>query len=156
MKVSFTTLRALRLIHDYETLVLVGGCYDLLHVGHIEFLKACKKLGDRLIVSVSSDARVRERKGPERPIINETDRATMLSSLSVVDYVVIAPNPGREVPTVVVINELRPDVFATSDHNFESYARALSAQGTKVVHVPEIRKDSTTGIIERIRNRGGM
>lgn len=152
MIITFEDLKETRRVHKKEVVVLVGGCFDLLHVGHVNFLERCRDLGDILIVSVSSDLRVRERKGANRPIIPEKDRATMLSSLAYVNYAIVAPNPsmGKIVPTAQIIHELKPDIFATSDERFDDYKENLGLIGTKVIYVPDVRLDSTTNIIERI------
>lgn len=152
MVIRFSDLGKVRLCHAHSAIVLVGGCYDLLHVGHIAFLEQCHTLGDVLVVVVSSDIRVRERKGANRPIISEADRVTMLAALSVVDYALVAPNPtpAQNVPTVRVIHALKPDTFVTSDERFHEYSESLKRIGTQVKYVPRLPLTSTTDIIKRI------
>lgn len=154
MIVTFKDLKRIKLLHKDEIIVLVGGCFDLIHVGHINFLKRCRHLGNILIVAVSSDSRVRERKGVNRPVIPEKDRATVLSSLSCVNYAIVAPNPRKKkiVPTAQIIHELKPNIFATSDERFNNYKESLNLIGTDVIYVPDLRLESTTNIIEKIRN----
>src|SRR3989344_8872455 len=72
-----------------KRIVLVGGCFDILHLGHIKFLESAKKLGDCLFVLLENDESVLRLKGKDRPINNQTERAQDLSSLSIVDYVVL-------------------------------------------------------------------
>ncbi|MCX8094192.1 MAG: adenylyltransferase/cytidyltransferase family protein, partial [Candidatus Goldbacteria bacterium] len=72
-----------------KKIVFANGCFDIIHVGHIRFLKAAKKKGDILIVGLNSDKSVRKLKGKGRPIINQKDRAFILSSFYFVDYVTI-------------------------------------------------------------------
>lgn len=155
MLVQFAELQRIRFLHKKQSIVMVGGCYDLLHVGHVAYLERCRELGDILVVATSSDERIQERKGASRPIIPEANRAQMLSALACVDYALVAPRvrTAPTVPTVMVIEELRPQIFATSDVRFHEYETTLAAAGTKVIYMPEIRLTSTTEIIERIRNR---
>jgi len=77
---------------DNKKIVLAGGSFDLLHVGHVRFLQRCKELGDDLVVALMSDANIRERKGHSRPIMSEQDRAEILSHLGSVDYVFVSAN----------------------------------------------------------------
>lgn len=153
MIISFEKLSEIR--QQHENIVLVGGCYDLLHVGHVRFLEKCRQLGDVLVVSLSGDVRVTERKGEGRPIITQNKRAYMLDLLKIVDYVIIAPDPviNDIPPTRMVINALKPDIFATNDTRFNEYETDLSIQNTKVVYVEAVPDDSTTDIIERILER---
>lgn len=153
MIVTLSDLPKIR--QEYQNIVLVGGCYDLLHVGHVAFLEKCKQYGDVLIVALSSDVRVTARKGEQRPIINEINRANLLNALKVVDFVLIAPDPSEIdiPPTRLVINRLKPDVFATNDQRFVNYSAELSTQGTEVVYIEPVPSDSTSDIISRICQR---
>jgi len=74
-----------------KTIVLTGGCFDVLHLGHIKFLEAAKKNGDVLFVFVESDQNVQKTKGKDRPINNQDDRAQVLASIRFVDYVIKLP-----------------------------------------------------------------
>ncbi len=153
MIISFEKLSEIR--QQHENIVLVGGCYDLLHMGHVRFLEKCRQHGDVLVVALSGDMRVAERKGKGRPIISQDKRAYMLNLLQMVDYVVIAPDPvlSGVPPTRMIINALRPDIFATNDPRFQEYETDLAAQKTQVVYVEPIPDDSTTDIIKRILER---
>jgi len=91
-----------------ERITLANGCFDVLHVGHIRYLRAAKELGGRLIVAVNSDSSVRALKGEGRPAMPETERAEILAALADVDAVVIFPEPDVR----SIINEIRPDVQA--------------------------------------------
>lgn len=88
-------------------LVLANGCFDLLHVGHVAHLEEAARLGDVLVVAVNSDASVRRLKGPERPVIDEQDRATLVAALECVDHVVIF---NEDTPDSL-LRRLRPDVL---------------------------------------------
>jgi D-glycero-beta-D-manno-heptose 1-phosphate adenylyltransferase len=89
-----------------ERITLANGCFDLLHVGHVRYLHAAKKLGGRLIVAINSDASVRALKGPDRPLMPENERAEILSALQDVDTVVIFSEPDVR----ALIREIHPDV----------------------------------------------
>jgi len=91
-----------------EKITLANGCFDLLHVGHIRYLRAAKQLGGRLVVAVNSDDSVRALKGKGRPLMPEEERAEILAALSDVDAVIIFSE--RDVRALV--REIRPDIHA--------------------------------------------
>jgi D-glycero-beta-D-manno-heptose 1-phosphate adenylyltransferase len=91
-----------------DSITLANGCFDLLHVGHVRYLRSAKELGGRLIVAINSDESVRALKGEGRPVMPAEERAEILAALADVDAVVIFPEPDvRE-----LIREIRPDVQA--------------------------------------------
>ncbi len=90
-----------------ETVVFTNGCFDLLHVGHIKYLQAARKLGDLLVLGLNSDASIRRLKGPKRPLIGEEERAHILAALDCVDYVVVF---DEDTP-LELIGSLHPDVL---------------------------------------------
>src|SRR5690606_3409009 len=96
-----------RLDADGKRLVFTNGCFDLLHVGHVRYLEAARRLGDALAVAVNGDGSVRLLKGPTRPINPEADRAEVLAALRCVDYVVIFAEPR----VTGVIHEVRPHIY---------------------------------------------
>lgn len=91
-----------------ERITLANGCFDLLHVGHVRYLHAAKKLGGRLVVGINSDESVRALKGPGRPVMPAGERAEILAALADVDAVVIFPEPDVR----ALIREIRPDIQA--------------------------------------------
>jgi D-glycero-beta-D-manno-heptose 1-phosphate adenylyltransferase len=91
-----------------ESITLANGCFDLLHVGHIRYLRAAKNLGGRLVVAVNSDDSVRRLKGDNRPLMPAGERAEILAALADVDAVIIFPEPDVR----ALIREIRPDVQA--------------------------------------------
>lgn len=123
MIVRLVNLADIRSQHQNEKIVLTMGTFDLLHVGHLRYLNAVKALGDIMVVLLSSDDRVKARKGSQRPIIPEADRALMLDALEVVDYVFIDPAKGRltDVDPVhaQIAAELQPDICA-ADGGYDS------------------------------------
>lgn len=94
------------------------GIFDLLHVEHVRFLEAAKKLGDKLMVGIESDARVKRLKGQSRPVMSESDREEMLKSLSCVDEVFILPEKfDTNEEYAQVMRKIQPDFYAVSDQS---------------------------------------
>jgi rfaE bifunctional protein nucleotidyltransferase chain/domain/rfaE bifunctional protein kinase chain/domain len=132
--------------------IATGGCFDLLHAGHVSVLNEARALGDCLIVCLNSDASVRRLKGPNRPLVGEQDRAAVIGALGAVDAVVVFDEDTPE----AVLDRLRPDVFAKGG----DYAaadlpeRALLAQwGGEVVLLPYLEGRSTTSLLEEVGRR---
>jgi rfaE bifunctional protein nucleotidyltransferase chain/domain len=133
-----------------KKIVTTNGCFDILHVGHVKYLKEAKKLGDVLIVAVNSDRSVRKIKGPGRPITNEKDRMEILSSLSCVDYVF----PFDEPDPVAWISKLKPDIHVKGgDYTMDRIIEkdAVESYGGKIVLLKKIDAPSTTDLIKKIR-----
>jgi rfaE bifunctional protein nucleotidyltransferase chain/domain/rfaE bifunctional protein kinase chain/domain len=133
--------------------VATGGCFDLLHAGHVSTLRAARALGACLVVCLNSDASVRRLKGPDRPVVPEADRAAVLEALGCVDAVVCFDEPTPE----AVLRRLRPDVFAKGG----DYAgrdlpeRAVLAEwGGEVVALPYLDGRSTTRLVEEVTRIG--
>jgi rfaE bifunctional protein nucleotidyltransferase chain/domain len=131
-------------------LVFTNGVFDLLHVGHVRYLAAARKLGDALLVAVNGDSSVRALKGPERPINSEHDRAEVLAALECVDFVTIF----QPVRVTELIGAIRPQIYAKGgDYTFESLnpdeRAALHAAGSEVSILPLVPGKSTTAIIEK-------
>jgi len=133
-----------------QTVVFTNGCFDVLHRGHIEYLAFCKTQGDVLIVGLNSDSSVRTVKGPNRPINNEHDRATVLSGLETVDYITIFEEPS----VLSLIKEIRPDVLVKGgDYGHEGVVgwEFVESCGGRVVVAPLVQGKSSTDTIERIK-----
>ena len=132
------------------TVVATGGCFDLLHAGHVRMLQAARALGDCLIVCLNSDASVRRLKGPDRPLIAQDDRAAVLDGLSCVDAVAIfEEDDPRE-----ILRAIRPDVWAKGgDYAVADLpeAEVLAGWGGRAVIVPYVSGRSTTRLIEVAR-----
>src|ERR687886_2902758 len=132
-------------------IVFTNGCFDLLHPGHVSYLRAARALGDALVVGLNSDASVNRLKGPLRPIVPEEDRATVLAALESVDAVVVF---DEDTP-VRLLRELRPAVYAKGgDYRVEDLPEAEVAAkiGAEVRILPFEPGYSTTALIERIRS----
>jgi D-beta-D-heptose 7-phosphate kinase / D-beta-D-heptose 1-phosphate adenosyltransferase len=130
------------------TVVATGGCFDLLHVGHLATLRAARKLGDCLIVCLNSDASVRGLKGPDRPLNAETDRSRLLAALDCVDAVLVFDQPTPE----AVLGWLRPDVWVKGGDYADGgpdlpEAELVERWGGRTVIVPYLDGRSTTRTI---------
>ena len=132
--------------------VATGGCFDLLHIGHIRMLQTARSLGDCLIVCVNSDESVRRLKGSDRPIIGEEDRVAVLAALACVDAVELFDEGTPE----RILDELRPDVWAKGGDYEESElaeATVVRRHGGRVVVLPYIEGQSTTQLLEELLER---
>ncbi len=132
------------------TVVATGGCFDILHPGHVHTLRAARRLGDRLVVLVNDDESVRRLKGPERPLQAVEDRCAVLRALADVDEVVVF---SEDTP-VEALRRLRPDVFVKGgDYTAADLPETavLAAWGGAVVTVPFLAGRSTTEVVSRAR-----
>ena len=135
-------------------MVATGGCFDLLHAGHVSMLQAARELGDCLIVCLNSDASVARLKGPGRPLVRERDRASVLQGLRAVDAVAVFDEDTPE----EILGRLKPHVFAKgADYSVADLpeTRAMSAWGGQVVVLPYLTGRSTTGLMEEAARREG-
>ncbi len=133
-------------------IVTTNGCFDVLHLGHLRYLEAARRLGDLLVVAVNSDSSVRRLKGENRPLVPEAERAEMLAGLACVSYVVIFP----ELTPVDLLSELKPDVHVKGgDYRVEQLVEKdiVEANGGKVIVGLNVPGKSTTNLIEVIRER---
>jgi D-beta-D-heptose 7-phosphate kinase/D-beta-D-heptose 1-phosphate adenosyltransferase len=132
------------------TIVATGGCFDLLHVGHLATLQAARRLGDCLIVCLNSDDSVRALKGPDRPLTPQADRARLIAALDCVDAVVVFDEPTPE----AVLTWIRPDVWVKGgDYTDPPEAELVRHWGGQTVIVPYVDGRSTTRTIAAARGR---
>ncbi|MEA2379764.1 MAG: D-beta-D-heptose 7-phosphate kinase / D-beta-D-heptose 1-phosphate adenosyltransferase [Thermoleophilaceae bacterium] len=129
------------------TLVATGGCFDLLHAGHVRTLEAARRLGDALVVCLNSDESVRRLKGPDRPLVPECDRAAVLGALSCVDAVLVF---GEDTPERA-LEQLRPQIWVKGG-DYEGAdlpeEHVLRRWGGRALLVPYVEGRSTTRLIE--------
>ena len=133
-----------------KTVVWTNGCFDILHVGHVRSLRDAKALGDILVVGINSDASVRANKGPARPVVNQDDRAELLSALEPVDAVVIFD----ETEPSAILSVVKPDIHCKgaeyADGQRPVPERAVvEAYGGQVRFLPLHEGRSTTAILQR-------
>ncbi len=130
-------------------IVMINGCFDLLHPGHVASLQEARKLGDCLVVGLSSDASVRRLEGPGRPILNQQGRAEVLAAMTCVDYVVIFDETGLR----RLVERVLPDVLVKSGrHAVDDVAghEIVERHGGQIVLVPMKPPYSTTGLVQKI------
>jgi len=134
-----------------QTVVFTNGCFDVVHSGHIEFLRFCKSQGDVVVVGLNSDNSVRRIKGPNRPINNQYDRAAVLAALETVDYVTIFDEPEP----LELIKKVRPDVLVKGQDWAEKGVvgrEFVESYGGRVVLAPLVEGKSTSSVIEKIKS----
>lgn len=147
-----------RLGKEGKTVVFTNGAFDLLHVGHLQYLTFARRQGDCLIVGLNTDASikrhsnvgVKRNKGQERPFVPQDERAMMLAGLKAVDYVVLfdEDEPKR------LIEYILPDVLVKGEDwaHYVSGREAVEAHGGKVVLAKLVQGKSTTNLVDKIRN----
>jgi D-glycero-beta-D-manno-heptose 1-phosphate adenylyltransferase len=131
-----------------KKVVFTNGCFDLLHIGHVRYLREAKGLGDLLIVGLNSDWSVKQLKGESRPVQNENDRAEILSSLEFVDYTFIF----NELTPLESIQKIKPQVLVKGgDWKIDQIVGStfVMANGGEVHSLPFVPGRSTTQIIEK-------
>ena len=135
-----------------KKIVATNGCFDLLHAGHVRYLKAARALGDVLVVGLNGDQSVRELKGTGRPINSENDRAELVAALESVDLVAIFP----EMRATRFIELVTPDVYVKGgDYKSETLnpeeRASLHKVGSKIEILPFEKGYSTSGLLEKLR-----
>ena len=132
--------------------VLVGGCFDILHYGHIHFLKKAKSKGDYLVVALESDENTKKLKGSKRPIHNQKQRREILMSLNFVDKVISLPLMKSDADYKRLVARIKPDIIAITQGDSikgkkQEYAKTF---GAKLVEIKKIKVPSTTQIAKLI------
>lgn len=136
-------------VRKNKKVVFTNGCFDILHVGHLRYLKAAKKLGDILVIGLNSDLSVSRLKGPDRPICPESERQEMLLGLKAVDYVFIF----EEDTPLNLIQKIKPDILCKGgDWKKEHIVGSdfVESYGGQVLSLNFEEGHSTTNIIEKI------
>ena len=136
-----------------KKIVLAGGCFDILHLGHILFLKKAKQQGDLLFLFLESDENIKRLKGSNRPINTQDDRARALSALPSVDYIIKLPKLPTDKDYDRLIAQIKPDVIAVTeeDPNLAKREDQASRVGGKVKSVTRRTKYSTTDKIAQLK-----
>ena len=137
--------------NEGERVVFSNGCFDIIHLGHIDYLEKASQLGSKLIIGINSDRSVKRLKGPQRPVQGEQARARMLAALAFTDMVVMY----EEDTPLKLIETLRPHMLVKGDDWATDKivgAREVIQDGGEVKTIPLVKGYSTTSIIEKIKN----
>ncbi len=132
------------------TIVFTNGCFDVVHRGHIEFMKFCKSKGDIVIVGLNSDSSVKTIKGPDRPINNQYDRAAVLAALETVDYITVFDEPDP----LNLIKKVKPDILVKGQDWAQKGVvgqEFVESYGGRVVLAPLVEGKSSTVTIEKMK-----
>lgn len=143
-------LRAIWRMKD-RRVVFTNGCFDLLHLGHVDYLEKAAKLGEELIIGLNSDVSIRSIKGEGRPIMPQESRARVLAAMEFVSLVILFDEDTPE----GLISALKPDVLVKgNDYTIDKIAgsAAVIANGGRVETIPLVEGFSTTAMIEKIRS----
>lgn len=129
-----------------KRIVLVGGCFDFIHLGHIRFLKEAKKHGNHLLIALESDENVRRRKGDNRPIHSQEQRKEILESLSFVDEVLALSTMTTNEEYYNLVTRIKPSVIAVTegDPYTTNKQKQAGAVGAKLVVIPKLHTPSTS------------
>ncbi|MFO7569508.1 MAG: D-glycero-beta-D-manno-heptose 1-phosphate adenylyltransferase [Smithellaceae bacterium] len=132
-----------------KKIAFTNGCFDILHVGHVRYLKEARKAADILVLALNTDASVRAIKGEKRPLVSEEERAELLAALECVDFVTLFSEPTP----LALINYLKPDVLIKGgdwpEEKIVGRDEVLK-WGGRVAVIPEVKGKSTTNIVEKI------
>ena len=133
-----------------KKIAFTNGCFDILHVGHVRYLREAKKTADVLVLALNSDSSVRSLKGEERPLVPEKERAEIIAALEFIDFVTIF----NELTTLELINYLKPDILIKGGDWAEEDVvgrEEIKKWGGRVTIIPEVEGKSTTNIVEKIK-----
>ena len=136
-----------------KTIVLAGGCFDILHIGHMDFLEKAKKRGDVLFLFLESDAKIKQLKGDQRPIFDQMERAKVLSALKFVDYIILLPEFKKNEEYDTLIKNIKPNIIAVTknDPNIKHIKRQIKLVSAKIAIVnSKIKNVSSSNILSKI------
>lgn len=142
--------KEIRELHDQnKSIVLTGGCFDVLHIGHITLLEKAKEAGDVVVVLLESDQKIQQLKGEKRPLHTQEQRAHMLLSLKYVDYVVMLPSHMQNTDYDEVVKMVQPAIIAATegDPGVEHKKRQASLVGAKLIFVTKVIPNISTSTI---------
>ncbi len=132
-----------------KKIAFTNGCFDILHVGHVRYLREAKKTADVLVLALNSDSSVRSIKGEKRPLVSEQERAEVLAALEFIDFVTIFP----ELTPLELINYLKPDILIKGGDWPEEKVvgrEEVKQWGGRVSIIPEVKGKSTTNVVDKI------
>ena len=137
---------------DKGRIVLAGGCFDILHIGHVRFLSKAKKMGDYLIILLESDEKVKKLKGKNRPIFTQEIRAEMLSALICVDLVVVLPMMENDIDYMDLVMKIKPNIIAVTENDprIKKKKRQAETAGGELRMIPSVKTLSTSALAKII------
>ncbi|MDI9870105.1 D-glycero-beta-D-manno-heptose 1-phosphate adenylyltransferase [Flectobacillus roseus] len=133
-----------------KKIVFTNGCFDIVHLGHIDYLEKARKLGDKLVLGLNTDASVNRLKGPTRPVVNEYARSRMMAAFEFVDTVILFDEPTP----LQVIEQVKPDILVKGDdYTVETIVGSdfVLAKGGEVKTISLVEGYSTTSLIQKIK-----
>ncbi|OGH23509.1 MAG: hypothetical protein A2698_00590 [Candidatus Levybacteria bacterium RIFCSPHIGHO2_01_FULL_42_15] len=136
-----------------KKIVLVGGCFDILHIGHIKFLQGAKQQADMVMILLENDESIRKRKGEGRPINSQKERAEILAALSSTNYIVLLPHLKTDGEYDMLTQSIKPDIIATTknDEHRRHKDRQAKLFGIPVIEVVDrVKEHSSTQTIEML------
>jgi FAD synthetase len=138
--------------NDGKTIAICGGCFDILHIGHIKFLAAAKKTADILIVLLESDERVKKLKGDQRPLFAQHERAEVLSQLTSVDIVMTLPMMKSDEEYANLIRQIHPTtiVITEGDKYIEKKTAHANSIGATIAVIPHIETFSSSKLAQML------
>jgi len=146
--------RRVRSLHRRgKRIVFTNGCFDVIHPGHVRYLRAARRLGDALVVGLNSDRSVRRLKGPGRPLVPQAARAEVVAALEMVDFVTLFPQSTPR----ALIARVKPDVLVKGgDWKRQDIVGSdlVAASGGTVRSLPFAKGFSTTALVKRMRRAG--
>ncbi len=146
--------KAIELKKENKKIVVAGGCFDIIHLGHVRFLEQAKKNGDYLFILLESDKSVRRIKGEDRPLNTQNERAEVLTSIKYVDFVVPLGEFKTDEEYDALIQSLSPDVIATTDNdpNLHHKQRQAEKTNSRIEFVLSRLDKSTSEAAEALKN----
>ncbi|MFN8438301.1 MAG: D-glycero-beta-D-manno-heptose 1-phosphate adenylyltransferase [Cytophagales bacterium] len=154
-KIFHSVAELLPLLNSWKTegqkIVFTNGCFDLVHLGHVDYLEKSRNLGDKLVLGLNTDASVNDNKGTERPIVDEVSRARVMASMQFVDAVILF----NEKTPYELICQIVPDVLVKgNDYSIENIVGAdfVISKGGEVKTIELVKGYSTTSIVNKIKS----
>lgn len=138
-----------------RAIVLAGGCFDILHAGHLKFLKAAKKQGDILIILLESDENIKKIKGVNRPINPQKERAIILSAIPYIDFIVLLGKMTKDKDYDRLMIQIKPDIVAMTDKDPQIEQRKKQCEMVSAelrIVIKKIDNVSTSSLIQKYNN----
>lgn len=145
---------ATQLRKQNKIIVLTGGCFDILHIGHLALLENAKKQGDILMVLLESDEKIKQLKGVNRPVHTQQERAIMIASIRFVDYVIVLPMMRSDKEYDQIIEIIKPNIIATTKNDPHAGEKKRQAEkiGAKLIDVVQyIPQASSSKLVKKLQ-----